>query len=158
MGSKTIYLAGPFFKPDQEAEIMSVERDLRVSGVSFFSPRLECRYRIGDPPEIAKRAFDMNVQHIMEATVVLACLSWPDMGTAWELGLAQGLRIPRVGFTSNSKVRLNLMLRHTVTVLVPLGEVRGFAGAMAAELTDPNTMSRWFVNASTMSYWDGELE
>lgn len=156
---RDVYLAGPFFNDAQVAEIQSVEEMLKEAGFTFFSPRLECRYKPGDDPIVADRAFWLNIYHVTTCKFVMACLSWPDVGTGWELGYAHAKGTPRLGFTSNPKVGANLMAVKTVNGLVPISHLHS---ALSVLHLDIFTRSRNVVAAiqgvDHSESWHGEIE
>jgi nucleoside 2-deoxyribosyltransferase len=104
-------------------ELEKVEELLRKVGFSFFSPRLECKYTKGDPLVVADRAAYLNRYHVVTCKFILACLTWPDAGTGWELGYADRAGTPRLGFTSNPNVGFNLMVAGTVNGLIPFSHL-----------------------------------
>lgn len=164
---RQIYLAGPFFNEEQVREISMVEGLLKEHGFTYFSPRKECRYHPGDPEVVAERAKWLNKFHIVHCEYVLAGLSYPDMGTAWELGYADGINQPRIGWVSDPLLGLNLMIRGTVHLLIPFGSV----GVMLGYLKDRERKKRWTTTHSTgrvrllttldddfSVYWKGKME
>jgi nucleoside 2-deoxyribosyltransferase len=108
-----VYLAAPFFTEEQVDLCEWAERIMETCNISFFSPRLDCRYTKGDPPIVAHRAFWLNRHHISTATLVVALLDWPDVGTAWELGFAYATGAPRLGVVGSAPELLNLMIANT---------------------------------------------
>jgi nucleoside 2-deoxyribosyltransferase len=158
LDARDVYLAGPFFTPEQEKEIELVERCIERVGLTFFSPRLECRYKRGDEPIVAHRAKALNIYHIQQSLVVVACLSWPDLGTAWELGFAEARNISRLGFSSNRKVGMNLMVRGTVDALVPFDNLPSVLSAVSLDLERGHDHNRTIVAANNDAFWNGEME
>lgn len=154
--TREVYLAGPFFTPEQAAEIGTVERLLTNLHFTFFSPRVECRYRVGDPRIVAERAFFLNKHHVKFCGLVLACLSWSDAGTAWELGLADAWGRPRVAWTANSKVGLNLMVEQTVDLLLPLDRLADFLIVVKNSGAPTATARAW--RGRVPEFWTGERE
>ena len=107
---KEIYLAGPFFNPQQVADQERVEAICRKHGWKFFSPRLECLVTPESTKEEWARTFRMNVQAIRRATLVFANVEGYDTGTLWEMGAAYEAGRTVVIYSPNPQRRLNLML------------------------------------------------
>lgn len=154
---RDVYLAGPFFKPEQAGEISGVEADLVLAGFSFFSPRQECRYTRGDDVIVADRAFFLNRYHIHHCKFILACLSWPDAGTAWELGYGEALRTPRIGFTSDMQVGLNLMAVKTVHSLVPRRKLLEKLREIRVDIDRGRGVVPALEKVDMLEYWHGEM-
>lgn len=89
-----IYLAAPFFTPEQVAILAAVERTLDEVGLKYFSPRKESGVlNTMAPAERAaslRRVFISNVRAIEEATLLLAGVDFKDTGTVWEQGFFYG--------------------------------------------------------------------
>ena len=127
---RDVYLAGPFFTDDQRNALDHVEQLLAERKLSFFSPRLEMLYKRGMPRIVAQRCKFLNQFHCRKSRLVLACLSWQDTGTAWELAWADATGTPRLGFYGSrysdiqfretlERIPMNLMIRETCDALVP---------------------------------------
>lgn len=91
----TVYIAGPFFTPEQMTRVEQVEALFDLLGVEYISPRsLSPRLQDLTPEERkvnAVEVFKKNVDGIMEASVIFADLTERDSGTIWEMGCAFGL-------------------------------------------------------------------
>ena len=157
---REIYLAGPFFSDGQVQELRLVEQALVEAKLDFYSPRLECLYKRGDERKVAQRCAWLNRFHIRRSKLVLAGLTWADMGTAWELGYADADRIPRIGFTSDHKVGLNLMVRETVDALIPFDKVPDALNAIGGQLMRGRTFNRELDQLSRYfdETWKGLME
>ena len=122
-----VYIASPFFNPEQLNLVMDIEMTLGKIGIPFFSPRLHGR-TIKDLPveerkEAAEEAFDLNLKGIWDSTVLLHVLDGKDLGSAWESGFWVGtfgrknsLR-PVVMFMTGDKP-LNIMLQQITSAIV----------------------------------------
>lgn len=105
-----IYLAGPFFRPDQIATMDTVETIAEMAGVDYFSPRKRC-YCPPGADQIQRRAtFEMNVNAIELCDLVLACIDDFDAGTMWEMGYAFRAQRPIYAYSMVPGRGLNLML------------------------------------------------
>lgn len=107
---KKIYLAAPFFNPQQLETISTVEGICDKLQIPYFSPRKECLC----PPDATlvqrQDTFFKNVNHIEIAPVILACIDDFDPGTIWEMGLAFRASKPIIAYTRVPSRGLNLML------------------------------------------------
>lgn len=139
-----VYLAGPFFNPDQLDLIAAIEANCEAAGVPCFSPRVEIVLTKDASEADRQRAFQSNMQGLARADVVLAVLDYklprltyvrlvdyttnmqgpklhlPDTGTVWEMGFATGKDIPVVGFTEKQpgEGTLNVMLGESCQSIV----------------------------------------
>lgn len=124
-----IYLAGPFFNEDQLIVAAIVEQLAEAANLDHFSPRLRCCC----PPDatIAQRklSFDMNVEAITNADLVLARIDDFDPGTMWEIGYAYGVSVPVYAYTTVEGRGLNLMLAQSCKGFIKgLDELEEFIG------------------------------
>lgn len=85
-GKKTnVYFAGPWFDDRARYLYESVRRELD----KFEKYRVY--YPVDHTAKTPKKTFDDNVRNIKNAEIVIALIDRKDTGTAWEIGLAQGL-------------------------------------------------------------------
>lgn len=106
------YLASPFFSPDQITRVALVETLLEKHGFTYFSPRKQSAIGPIADPEVRKKAFQMNVNGIEDAEMVIAITDGKDVGTIFEAGHAFASNIPiiYVAFTLGKDGMFNLML------------------------------------------------
>ena len=103
-----VYIASPFFKPDELERIQIIEKMIVSRGHEVISPR---NFGILPPKaslEIRAKVFAKNTQSIDKSNLVLALLQSDDTGTIWEIGYAYGVGVPVIGMCSQDKI--NLML------------------------------------------------
>lgn len=107
-----VYIAAPFFNPDQITRVALVETLLEKHGFTYFSPRKQSAIGPISSPDVRKKAFEMNVQGIEEAEFLIAITDGKDMGTIFEAGHAFASNIPviYVAFTLGKDGMFNLML------------------------------------------------
>lgn len=107
-----VYIAAPFFNPDQITRVALVETLLEKHGLTYFSPRKQSAIGPIADPEVREKAFQMNVSGIEEAQMVIAITDGKDMGTIFEAGHAYASQIPviYVAFTLGKDGMFNLML------------------------------------------------
>ncbi len=150
-----IYLAGPFFNTESKKVMAKLCTFLEKMGHEVFSPMrdgFECEKNA--LTERRKEVYDLDTKKILWADVVVACLdnplpiyqqvilsertpegirrelpiSFPDMGTIFEIGFAVGVSatnpadlidIPVVGYSiqQDASVGFNLMITESLTGL-----------------------------------------
>lgn len=115
-----IYLAGPFFSPEQIARIEKVEAALRQNSTvdSFFSPRQSDENdapsaEVGSPAW-AKQIFAKDVAEIDQADVLVVVADYVhanvDSGTAFEVGYGYHAHKPLIILQELADEPLNLMI------------------------------------------------
>jgi nucleoside 2-deoxyribosyltransferase len=107
-----VYIAAPFFNPDQITRVALVETLLEKHGFTYFSPRKQSAIGPISSPEVRKKSFEMNVKGIEGAEFLIAITDGKDMGTIFEAGHAFASKIPviYVAFTLGKDGMFNLML------------------------------------------------
>ena len=143
LGKKhSVYLASPFFRPDQIERVELVEKLLEKYGYSYFSPRKELVCPPNATEEVRKKTFEGNHNGILNAEMVIAITDGKDVGTIWEMGVAYQANIPVIGvaFTLGDNP-FNLMLSESCFTTVKTPE----------ELED-------FLINNTRIYYQGEIE
>jgi nucleoside 2-deoxyribosyltransferase len=114
MAQTKIYLAAPFFTPEQIDMVEVLEKQLAVfNNFEVFSPRKIGGVLKDMKPEkrqaTAKEVFESNIYGIHDAEVMLAWVDGYDPGVMVELGIAYEYNIFIIGFTKNPK-GMNVML------------------------------------------------
>ena len=115
-----IYLAGPFFSPEQIARIEKVEAALRQNPTvdSFFSPRQSDENdapsaEVGSPAW-AKQIFAKDVAEINQADALVVVADYVhanvDSGTAFEVGYGYHAHKPLIILQELADEPLNLMI------------------------------------------------
>lgn len=105
-----LYLAGPFFTPEQKIVSELVESLSERAGLDFFSPRLRCFCPPGADLTQRNLTFSTNIEAIEQCDLVLACIDDFDPGTMWEIGYAYALKKPVIAYSMVPGRGLNLML------------------------------------------------
>lgn len=107
-----VYIAAPFFNPDQITRVALVETLLEKHGLTYFSPRKQSSIGPISDDSVRKAAFKMNIDGIEESDFLIAITDGKDMGTIFEAGHAYALRIPiiYIAFTIGKDGMFNLML------------------------------------------------
>lgn len=106
-----VYLASPFFKPEQIERIEFIEKLLEEYGYKVFSPRKEFVVKPDASSEDRKKGFNGNCEAIDKCDFVLAVTDGKDMGTIWEAGYAFAKNKPILYFAETlGNNDFNLML------------------------------------------------
>lgn len=112
-----VYLAGPFFNPEQVAVIEKLERLLAKFPVfSVYSPRVDgvlIEMSAADKIKNSRQVFMTNCQKLRWADLVLAVVDGRDTGTTWEMGFAFATGIKIITYTDND-YGLNVMIQESV--------------------------------------------
>jgi hypothetical protein len=91
---RRIYLAGPFFTPEQLWLVEEARRHLTELGASVFSPYHDVGF---GSAEVVARA---DLDGLRACKSVLAILNGYDPGTLFEVGFARALEIPVIAFVA----------------------------------------------------------
>ena len=107
-----VYIASPFFNPNQVTRVELVETLLEKLGISYFSPRKHSQLGDIQNPEERAKIFALNEESISAAEFVIAITDDKDTGTIWEAGCAFARNIPvvYVAFSLLPPQSFNLML------------------------------------------------
>lgn len=147
---KKIYLAAPFFTPDQLALVQQFEVMINgTPGLTLYSPRSAGILKdmpAEERPDKEGEIFDLNHMNIRACDLVFALLDYVDYGTTWETGYAFREFTPIVTYHYDRPiVDFNLMLRKSVA-----GHVRGLDNAArffaALALRDKGVLAEFAVN------------
>ena len=90
-----VYLAAPFFTPEQVRVVERLERAIEDTGNQLYSPRTDgvlSKMSLEDRALSKRKIFDTNCREIAAADMVLAVVDGRDQGVTWEIGYAHGLR------------------------------------------------------------------
>lgn len=117
-----VYLAAPFFTPEQLELVERIEDTLRQhKKIEVYSPRSDgvlMNMTAEEKAVMAQKIFNTNCQKIDDADMVLAVVDGRDTGTIWELGFAYAIKrffgdIRIVTYT-NHNYGLNVMIQKSV--------------------------------------------
>lgn len=105
-----LYFAGPWFT-EKSCMMYDYCKDVyeAVKERSCYEVYFPRDYQYATP----KETFDANVKQIQECDFLVAMISEKDVGTAWEIGLAQGLKKPIVYIVYDETcldIKTNIML------------------------------------------------
>jgi nucleoside 2-deoxyribosyltransferase len=110
-----VYLAAPFFRPDQVSTVDGVEKllDDTFGQDAVYSPRRIGILTKNALPEERARIFRGNIDGIEGSTLMVAVIDDFDPGTVWEMGAAWAKRIPTIAYSNVPGRGLNVMLSQT---------------------------------------------
>ena len=137
-----VYIAAPFFNPDQITRVQAIEYLLEKHGFTYFSPRKEVVCPPTATNEQRREAFLSNDRGIREAEFLIAITDDKDVGTMWEMGLAYAVETPVVGVALTlGNAPFNLMLAESCeTTCRTLDEVEQY------------------LTSGKKNYYQGEIE
>jgi len=106
---KNVYIAAPFFNPEQTLVVEEIKAILDVHEIEYFSPKDESMFKQGDAP---KDILDLNCSAIDCATLVIVVTDGKDVGAIWEAGYAyaKGKQILYVWLSREPDQKFNIML------------------------------------------------
>lgn len=126
-----VYIAAPFFTPDQLDLVLQVELALQSHSIQYFSPRLEGL--VSDLTDEEKKTrlkevYQSNVDNILACNHMIALIDVKDTGTIFEIGYAARLRetLPKRYITTftNQNKQINVMLMQTVDAhITTIGQI-----------------------------------
>jgi len=134
-----VYIAAPFFNPEQLSFVKAIERLLDEWHIPYFSPRKEGIVadlkNMSDEEKFkeTKRIYDANINNIYDCPMMIAVIDDHDSGTMFEIGWAAKLKTQmgighrKIITVSNKNYGLNIMLMHAVDA-----HVLGIAGLTSA--------------------------
>jgi nucleoside 2-deoxyribosyltransferase len=87
-----VYIAGPFFNPEQTEIIEQIKTVLHDSMLKYFSPKDECMYEPGKTtPE---QVLEINIAALSKTDLVICVSDGKDPGTMFEAGWSYAKNIP----------------------------------------------------------------
>ena len=87
-----VYIAGPFFNPEQTAIVEEIKGILERQGFKYFSPKDECLYEPGKTtPE---QVLDINLVALNNTSLTICITDGKDPGTMFEAGWCYAKLIP----------------------------------------------------------------
>jgi nucleoside 2-deoxyribosyltransferase len=92
MKNPFIYIAGPFFNPEQIQVIEDIKAVLDAQKLSYFSPKDECLYEPGKttPEEV----LDVNLEALERTDLTICVTDGKDPGTMFEAGWCYAKYVP----------------------------------------------------------------
>jgi nucleoside 2-deoxyribosyltransferase len=108
----SVYIASPFFKPEQISRLEFIKNCLEQQGVNYFSPMDEFVCPPDASGEVREQTFEANCEAICTSDFIIAVTDGKDVGTIFEAGFAFCFGIPIVYFceTLPPGAPFNLML------------------------------------------------
>ena len=108
-----VYIAAPFFSPEQLLKVQEIEKHLAKNEIDFYSPRSEGvldEMEQEDKMNSRKRIYETNIKRMDECTHMVAWLDDRDTGTIFEVGYFTAQKKPVVQYyedLSNVSVMLS---------------------------------------------------
>lgn len=135
-----IYIAAPFFSPQQLSIVENVEFNLDALGLEFFSPRSEGVLKDMSKEEQKKSRkdiYDSNLRHMDECTHMIACVEFKDTGTSFEIGYYASAKKPIVLYSQKIST-VNVMLAEAAISICDSSDLLGKAlmGRYTVEIED----------------------
>jgi len=119
-----VYIAAPFFNPEQLEIVSGVESILTASGIDFFSPRSAGILKDmskDEQKQTKKEIYDGNIQEMNNCTHMIACVEHKDQGTTFEIGFYAAENKPIVLFSEKIGT-VNVMLAEAAFSICDLVE------------------------------------
>lgn len=113
-----VYLASPFFNPEQVEREERLKAKLRGLGVTVLAPKEFCFCPPDASDEQREKVFNDNIKHIEEADAIFAITNGKDMGTIFEAGYGYGIGKPIIYFCEGLNGQFNLMLAQSGNVVL----------------------------------------
>ena len=116
MNKLKVYIAAPFFNPEQLEVVQRIEALLKDHDIAYFSPRFDGTLRNMDAKERAKKMgamFRSNVDHMDWCTHCIAVIDDYDTGTVWEMGYLYATHKSIITYSDNYH-GINVMLNEAI--------------------------------------------
>lgn len=107
-----VYIAAPFFNPQQLATVEKIEQQLDKEQILYYSPRSEGILQDMNPSEqkLSKTViYNTNVQAMDDCTHMIAWIDDRDTGTIFEVGYFAGVQKEIVLFVHDTS-KISVML------------------------------------------------
>ena len=121
--SPYIYIAGPFFNPEQLDIVETVKSTLFKQGLKYFSPKDECMYEPGvTTPE---QVLEINVKALEQTDLTVCITDGRDPGTMFEAGWCYAKSIPIIYIWLGGlpEQKFNLVLAASGSVVRSYGQL-----------------------------------
>lgn len=110
MTKHNVYIAGPFFNPEQVERVEYIKKVLDENEITYFSPKDSVILKPDATPEERKKVFQENLDMIDVSDCIVAITNDKDPGTLFEAGYAYGTNTPIVYFVEGLSGKFNVML------------------------------------------------
>lgn len=139
-----VYVAGPFFRPEQVESMERMEAEFEKRGWKMFRPRFDAgKLSNTSSHEEMHKTFEDDIRAIHNSDCLFANTMNLDAGTIFEVGYAYAIGIPVYGFVENlpAGAKFNVML----------------AGSMKGTFTSVDELVDWLDN-NVIPEYDGDFE
>ena len=112
-----VYIAGPFFNPEQVEIVEKVKSILDKTTIDYYSPKDDCLYTPGGSIT-PREAFEENKKEIKNCNFIIAITDGLDAGTLFECGYAHAInRQICYLWINNNNQKFNLMLSESASCI-----------------------------------------
>lgn len=119
-----IYIAGPFFNPEQITVINNIRQLIEEIDLPYFSPKDECMFQEGvtTPEDV----LNVNIFGLNRSKLVVCVTDGKDPGTMFEAGWCYAKNVPiiYVWLTGKKEQKFNLMLAASGSVVRTMSQLR----------------------------------
>ena len=112
-----VYIAGPFFNPEQVRIIEDIKVILKNNDLRYFSPKDECLF---DPKTTTpEQVLDINIRALIKTDLTICVTDGKDPGTLFEAGWCYANAIPLIYIWLNGQPgqKFNLVLAASGSVV-----------------------------------------
>lgn len=114
---RNVYLASPWFNPDQNRRMEEVLETIKKSGMTVFAPKYDSQVNPAASKKDRRKSFETNVREVINSDIVVAITNEKDMGTIFEAGVAYSNNVPIVYFAEGLEGGFNLMLAESAVAV-----------------------------------------
>lgn len=105
-----VYIASPFFNPEQLERVEFIKSVLDKKGLTYYSPKDESVVSADADQDWRQAVLDANIEAIKRSDMILAVTNGKDMGTLVEFGIGVALGKMLFPFAEGLTGQFNLML------------------------------------------------
>lgn len=105
-----VYIASPFFNPEQLERVEFIKSVLDKKGLTYYSPKDESVVSSDADNDWRQAVLDGNIEAIKRSDMIIAVTNGKDMGTMVEFGMGVILGKTLFPFAEGLKGQFNLML------------------------------------------------
>lgn len=105
-----VYIASPFFNPEQLERVEFIKSVLDKKGLTYYSPKDESVVSSDAGQDWRQAVLDGNIEAIKRSDMIIAVTNGKDMGTMVEFGMGIVLGKTLFPFAEGLKGQFNLML------------------------------------------------
>lgn len=120
----SIYLAGPFFSEQEVYWVNYVRKELELRNIKVLSPLHENGIvALNSSYEERKKVYNLDIDLLEDADMVIALLDHDDPGTCFEIGYAVKKNIPVIGLRTSTEYLNNMIYCGCIKVFNSIEEI-----------------------------------